>query len=68
MLGGVKTPEACHACHAEADLQLKHSHIMDMLSRCWTCHDPHGSTRPKLLVDEKKKLCSRCHEAGHSKK
>jgi predicted CXXCH cytochrome family protein len=67
-LGGVRTPAACHTCHTEADLQLKHNHIMDMLSRCWTCHDPHGSARSKLLVDEKKKLCSRCHEEGHSKK
>lgn len=67
VLGGVQTPEACHACHADADLQLKHKHIMDILSRCWTCHDPHGSSHPKLLVDAKDTLCSRCHEKGHSK-
>jgi predicted CXXCH cytochrome family protein len=67
-MSGAPTPETCYRCHAEADLQLKHNHIMDHLSRCWSCHDPHGSTRPQLLVDTQARLCSGCHETGHAVK
>ncbi len=66
-LGAATMPDTCSRCHDEATVQNKHSHTPTPLARCAMCHDPHGAPRPKLLLDEKKKLCSRCHEAGHSK-
>jgi predicted CXXCH cytochrome family protein len=67
-LGLAKTPTACQTCHTDVDIQLIHRHVTDPLSRCQTCHDPHGTTRPKLLVDAPEKLCTMCHEGGHSKR
>ncbi|MGE5609251.1 MAG: cytochrome c3 family protein [Bacillota bacterium] len=67
VLGTVKVPGSCEECHSDVDLQLIHRHVLDSLSKCHTCHDPHGSTRAKLLVDDQEKLCTRCHEGGHSK-
>jgi predicted CXXCH cytochrome family protein len=67
VLGTVKVPGNCEECHTDVDLQLIHRHVLDSLSKCHTCHDPHGSTRAKLLVDDQEKLCTRCHEGGHSK-
>lgn len=66
LLGRAKTPDACQACHRLVDLRLIHAHVMDPLSDCSLCHDPHGTTWPSLLVDRKEKLCTKCHEAGHS--
>lgn len=66
-LGAARTPKACASCHDEASVQLIHKHVAEPLARCAMCHDPHGAARPKLLVDAKEKLCSKCHESGHSK-
>lgn len=66
-LGVARTPQACEDCHDEAAVQLVHQHVFPPLARCALCHDPHGTMRPKMLVAEKQVLCSRCHEAGHSK-
>jgi len=67
-LGVAQPPAACQKCHNEDELDLAHKHKMDSLSRCHLCHDPHGSARPYLLINERDKLCALCHEAGHYKK
>lgn len=66
-LGRVKMPDRCTTCHQLVDLRLAHSHVMEPLGKCSMCHDPHGSNRPNLLLDDRAKLCVQCHEAGHFK-
>lgn len=67
-LGVAQPPGACQKCHNDDELDLAHKHKMDSLSRCHLCHDPHGSSRPHLLINDREKLCALCHEAGHYKK
>ena len=67
-LGLAMTPRSCQTCHEEVDLQLAHRHVLDSLNKCATCHDAHGSPRPKLLVNTQEILCTQCHESGHSKR
>jgi predicted CXXCH cytochrome family protein len=64
-LGTASTPKVCSPCHSETNVQLIHGHVPGPLSKCAQCHDPHGASRSKLLVDTKEKLCSKCHSAGH---
>ena len=64
-LGRARMPDSCTGCHTPVDLRLIHSHVMEPLAKCTLCHDPHGSTRPSLLRDDKARLCIQCHEAGH---
>jgi len=66
-IGAATTPDACRGCHPDAEMQARHRHVMDILARCWTCHDPHGSTSVHLLTDSRRTLCTRCHAEGHSK-
>jgi predicted CXXCH cytochrome family protein len=66
-LGMVRMPQACYTCHDESELPRRHRHVMDPLTRCQVCHDPHGSVQAKLLIDTREKLCIQCHAAGHSK-
>ena len=55
-------PDPCFSCHPADDFELIHTHRVDVLTACHMCHDPHGSTRPLLLRDDPKLLCSACHE------
>lgn len=64
-LGSVATPNVCAPCHDETSVQLIHNHIPQPLAKCAMCHDPHGAALPKLLVDTKQKLCTKCHASGH---
>ncbi len=66
-IGAAPTPRACDTCHDEASVQLIHQHVAEPLGKCAVCHDPHGATRPKSLVDDRKTLCRKCHDAGHAK-
>jgi predicted CXXCH cytochrome family protein len=54
-------PELCYACH---DAFGKKSDIHPPVAEfmCTTCHDPHASAEPKLLVQPLKELCESCHE------
>jgi predicted CXXCH cytochrome family protein len=65
LLGRAKVPQTCQQCHGEVELRLIHSHIMEPLANCRMCHNPHGTSRPSLLINDQDKLCSQCHEAGH---
>lgn len=64
-LGRARMPDSCIGCHTPVDLRLIHSHVMEPLAKCTLCHDPHGSARASLLRDDKARLCTQCHEAGH---
>lgn len=53
-------PELCSTCH-DAFGQKKDVHPPVKDGECTTCHDPHSSDEPKLLVQPVKDLCTSCH-------
>ncbi len=62
VLGRPQTPDNCFQCHDASNFELDHTHRMESLSACHTCHDPHGGTRRWFLKDSRKKLCRLCHD------
>ena len=50
----------CKMCHP-AFGGKKHLHDPVKSGECTSCHNPHESDEPKLLVQPKEKLCSECH-------
>jgi predicted CXXCH cytochrome family protein len=54
-------PELCTSCHdAFGKKSDVHPPVKDGM--CTTCHDPHASNEPKLLVQPMKDLCTSCHD------
>jgi predicted CXXCH cytochrome family protein len=53
-------PELCTACH-DAIGTKSDVHPPAKEGMCTTCHDPHASNEPKLLVAPMKELCTTCH-------
>lgn len=57
--------EACFTCHKEQRAQVSrpsHHPIPEGKVACSDCHNPHGSTAPKLLVkDSVNQTCYECH-------
>ena len=55
-------PALCETCH---DALGKQSHVHPPVKEgmCTTCHNPHASDQPKLLVQPVKELCQTCHPA-----
>lgn len=58
-------PEVCFACHKEQRMQINrpsHHPIPEGKMSCSDCHNPHGSTGPKLMVrDSINDTCYTCH-------
>jgi predicted CXXCH cytochrome family protein len=53
-------PELCGDCHdlkERAALKFQHAVAND----CTSCHNPHSSPNPKMLVDKQPALCETCH-------
>ena len=55
-----EVPALCFQCHAPFGA-LKHIHPPVKDGMCTTCHNPHDSAEPKLLVQPMKDLCTSCH-------
>lgn len=54
--------EACFACHADKKGPFMFEHEVSTVTGCAACHEPHGSTNPKLLVRANVfSLCLECH-------
>ena len=58
--------QTCFDCHAEFQGPFIHQH--DAANEyslekagCLSCHDPHGSSNPRLLLQPVKQLCLQCH-------
>ena len=62
-----KRKDLCLSCHTEkkewiSTVKNQHGAIFLEDGGCFYCHDPHGTTRPKMLrVDTTKELCLSCH-------
>jgi predicted CXXCH cytochrome family protein len=60
------TSETCLACHADVLEGRPHVHTPIAQGDCLGCHKAHTSVLPKLMVEEGRALCLRCHEnVGH---
>ena len=57
--------ESCAECHREQTKPhvFEHEALRD---GCMTCHQPHGSVNPKMLVERDNNLCLKCHAQTHS--
>ena len=61
-----RADEACFNCHAEfqGPFFYEHQAANDYgieKAGCMSCHDPHGSPNPRLLLQPVKHLCLQCH-------
>ncbi len=57
--------ETCYSCHAEKRGPYLWEHA-PVAEDCGTCHAPHGSNQPGMLVQRGPLLCQDCHsQAGH---
>lgn len=60
------TSEMCLSCHTTLLEGRPHVHSPIARGDCLGCHKAHTSVLPKLMVEEGKALCLRCHEnVGH---
>lgn len=65
VLGTMPLKEACYSCHdnfeeAGGDREKWHVHAPVADGECTSCHEPHFSTRLKLL--KKDRICFECHD------
>jgi DmsE family decaheme c-type cytochrome len=65
VLDRVTQPEVCFKCHKEQRAQLHRISAHPVLAgkmACTDCHNPHGSTGPKLLIKNSvNETCHTCH-------
>lgn len=57
----VPKEKLCQNCH-DFPLDKAHLHGPVAAGGCISCHDPHGSAHPSLLVADPATFCYRCHE------
>lgn len=62
-VSGVGSFAACLECHGSTQLEARHSHPLEPLKHCGSCHAPHSSPLKGLLKAPAKKLCAECHES-----
>ena len=55
-----EVPGLCFQCHPRFGT-MKHIHPPVKDGMCTTCHNPHDSAEPKLLLQPVKDLCTQCH-------
>ena len=53
----------CMECHKATAFEAAHSHPLDPLKSCGSCHHLHGAPGKSLLKAPVKKLCADCHES-----
>lgn len=62
--------DVCYECHSDLqDLQnsAKVNHAPFESGDCLSCHNPHSSNQPKLLVADITSMCLYCHEPKYAK-
>jgi DmsE family decaheme c-type cytochrome len=56
---------ACTRCHREKEGPFVFEHAVLKVKDCQTCHEPHGSNNPKMLVRSTvRTLCLECHSGN----
>lgn len=60
LIAEVSTNESCYRCHAEKRGPFLWEHP-PVNEDCLSCHDPHGSTRARMLRVSLPRLCQQCH-------
>jgi DmsE family decaheme c-type cytochrome len=52
----------CHKTQARAELKFSHHPLREAKMNCASCHNPHGTTSPKLVRGlSSRELCFKCH-------
>jgi predicted CXXCH cytochrome family protein len=54
-------PELCYGCHDKTKFAKKTVHAAVQMG-CLTCHDPHSSDNPGILVKSHYDICLDCHD------
>lgn len=64
LVAGPAAPGTCLAagCHDRIPTQRSLPHGPVALGACTICHEPHTSSKPRLLAAAEAKLCRGCHE------
>jgi DmsE family decaheme c-type cytochrome len=63
MLAKATVNETCYSCHQEKRGPFLWEHP-PVRENCLTCHEPHGSNNPDLLVAKGPAQCVTCHQYG----
>lgn len=55
--------QLCYSCHSTKEVKFKAGLVHPPVEegQCLTCHNPHASDSPSLLVDMERKVCFQCH-------
>jgi len=56
-------PGLCYGCHDKAKFTKKYVHKIIDVGGCSSCHAPHISNHPSLLINSEHELCISCHAA-----
>ena len=59
----LKQPALCYQCHADFQKTLSYVHGPVAGGYCTSCHAPHMSQYPKLLLLQGQQLCLQCHSS-----
>ncbi len=51
----------CFTCHNRPAFPATHTHNVDILAECQSCHFPHGSIEKAHLKLDKERACKQCH-------
>lgn len=57
-----EVPDLCYGCHDNKIFEGKDIHPPVMGGMCLSCHNPHSTDSPKLLISEAPSLCFTCHD------
>jgi DmsE family decaheme c-type cytochrome len=57
--------QTCNSCHTQIrakEMRVSHHPVREGLLNCASCHDPHDSTKPKMVAAESvNEQCLKCH-------
>jgi predicted CXXCH cytochrome family protein len=54
--------QVCFTCHDDFLEKVKVKHMPADNGECSSCHNPHGSSNPKMLAETGQALCLKCHD------
>jgi len=57
-------PVLCYSCHEDFSKKFETLHVPVEAGECLSCHNPHLSKFPKLLLATGHELCFTCHDSA----